>query len=166
MLETRLKGLIFSSELHKALYLKNVRPPPLSGPHCVWNMWVSGSSSKTRILSWCFAKQAEKNVGFHRKGISVASWLIFRPHNTKGANLKSVLPDKTAQNFSGILAEFSKNTRNGPEFYIQMDNLTCSEFFLTMKFCIFNSALWGISYWGRIVSQWPNFLAKIGKTLR
>jgi hypothetical protein len=29
MLETRYKSLIFSSELHKALYLKNVRPPLL-----------------------------------------------------------------------------------------------------------------------------------------
>jgi hypothetical protein len=29
MLETRFKSLIFSSELRKALYLKNVRPPSL-----------------------------------------------------------------------------------------------------------------------------------------
>jgi hypothetical protein len=58
----------------------------------------------------------KKTVGFHTKGISVASWLIFRPHNTKGANLKRVLPAGLRQNFSSILAEFFKKEPKGTGF--------------------------------------------------
>ncbi len=44
MLETRLKGLIFSSELHKALYLKNVRPPPCQ-VHTVFEICESAAAA-------------------------------------------------------------------------------------------------------------------------